>query len=126
MLLATLALLCVAQAPRRVLVYTVSAGFEHDVVKREQPELPSLVERTLVDYAKRRGWFEVVLSRDARDFTAQNLARFDLVFFYTTGELPFSAENKRALLDFVKQGRGFAGAHMRHGHVLRAGRVRPR
>lgn len=102
-----------AQDPpkKRVLVYTVSAGYEHDVVKRAQPGEPSLVERTLVELGKKRGWFECVLSRDAKDFTKANLSRFDLVFFYTTGELPFSDEQKKALLDFVKDGKAFAGAH---------------
>lgn len=100
-----------APAPKRVLVYTVSAGFEHDVVKRAKPDEPSLVERALVDRAKERGWFECVLSRDAADFTKEKLGTFDLVFFYTTGELPFSAEQKRALFDFVKDGKAFAGAH---------------
>ncbi|MFO1011529.1 MAG: PVC-type heme-binding CxxCH protein, partial [Planctomycetota bacterium] len=98
-------------AKKRVLVYTVSAGFEHDVVKRAKPDEPSLVERTLVELGKERGWFECVLSRDANDFTRANLATFDLVFFYTTGELPFSDDAKKALLDFVKDGKGFAGAH---------------
>ncbi|MBK7877723.1 MAG: ThuA domain-containing protein [Planctomycetes bacterium] len=98
-------------APKRVLVYTVSAGYEHDVVKRAKPDEPSLVERTLVELGKQRGWFECVLSRDAKDFTKENLATFDLVFFYTTGELPFTDDAKRALLDFVKDGKAFAGAH---------------
>lgn len=97
--------------PKRVLVYTVSAGFEHDVVKRAKPDEPSLVERTLVELGKQRKWFECVLSRDAADFTREKLANFDLVFFYTTGELPFTAENQRALFDFVKDGKAFAGAH---------------
>ncbi len=101
----------VAPKPKRVLVYTVSAGFEHDVVKRATPDAPSLVERALVELGKQRGWFECVLSREASDFTKEKLASFDLVFFYTTGELPFAPENQRALLDFVKDGKAFAGAH---------------
>lgn len=101
----------VAPKPKRVLVYTVSAGFEHDVVKRATPDAPSLVERALVELGQRRGWFECVLSREASDFTREKLASFDLVVFYTTGELPFAPENQRALLDFVKDGKAFAGVH---------------
>src|SRR5262245_9577370 len=56
-------------AAKRVLVYTLSAGYEHDVVHRPQPNEPSLVERVLAGRAKASGWFEVVLSRDANDFT---------------------------------------------------------
>ena len=31
--------------------------------------------------------------------------------FYTTGELPISEEGKKALLDFIKRGKGFVGIH---------------
>ncbi len=98
-------------APKRVLVYTVSAGYEHEVAHRETPNELSLVERALVDLGRRSGRFEAVPSRDANDFTAEKLAQFDLVFFYTTGELPLSEDGRAALFDFVKQGKAFAGAH---------------
>jgi type 1 glutamine amidotransferase len=97
--------------PKRVLVYTVSAGYVHEVAKREAPDAPCMVERALVDLGRRTGHFVATLSRDAADFTSENLARFDLVFFYTTGELAFSDAQKRALFEFVKRGKAFAGAH---------------
>src|SRR6185369_8899201 len=75
---------------KRVLVYTVSAGFEHDVVKRAKPDELSIVEKALVDLGARTGHFEAVPTRDAASFSAENLAKYDLVFFYTTGELPLS------------------------------------
>lgn len=96
---------------KRVLVYTVSAGYEHDVVRRTQPNEPSLVERVLVRRARESRWFEVVLSRDAHDFTSANLATFDAVLFYTTGDLPFSADEQRAFFEFVNKGGGFIGVH---------------
>jgi putative membrane-bound dehydrogenase-like protein len=94
-----------------VLVYTVSAGFEHEVVHRAAPEELSLVERTLVDLGKRTGDFEAVATRDAHEFNPTRLAQFDLVFFYTTGELPFSKDEREALLAFVRNGGAFAGSH---------------
>jgi len=99
------------RTPRRVLVYTVSAGFEHEVVHRAAPEELSLVERTLVDLGKRTGDFEAVATRDAHEFNPTRLAQFDLVFFYTTGELPFSKDEREALLAFVRSGGAFAGSH---------------
>lgn len=96
---------------RRVLVYTVSAGFEHDVAKRPAPGELALVERALLEIASASGRFEAVVSRDAASFEAESLARFGAVFFYTTGELPLSVGQRTALLDFVKKGGGFAGAH---------------
>jgi type 1 glutamine amidotransferase len=100
-----------APVKKRVLVYTVSAGYEHEVAHRETANELSLVERALVDLGRKRGSFEAVPSRDASDFTREKLASFDLVFFYTTGELPISEEGRAALFDFVQQGKAFAGAH---------------
>ncbi len=98
-------------APKRVLVYTVSAGYEHDVARRASPDELSIVERALVDWGKKTGAFEAVPTRDASEFTVEKLARYDLVFFYTTGELPIPEAGRTALFDFVKQGKAFAGSH---------------
>lgn len=100
-----------AERSKHLLVYTVSAGFEHDVVKRQPPSEPSLVESVLLKRAAQAGWFDVQLSRDAADFTPANLARFDAILFFTTGDLPFDAAAKRALFEFVRSGRGFVGVH---------------
>lgn len=97
--------------PGRVLVYTVSAGFEHEVVHRAEPAELSLVEQALVDLGKRTGDFEAVVTRDAHDFTPAKLAKIDLVFFYTTGELPLSKDEREALLAYVRDGGAFAGSH---------------
>src|SRR5690349_11651124 len=96
---------------KRVLVYTVSAGFEHDVSKRPEPDKLSLVEQRLVEFGQGSRIFEAVPTRDAGAFTAGNLAHFDAVFFYTTGDLPLSEAQREALFAFVKGGGGFAGAH---------------
>lgn len=97
------------RAPRRVLIYTVSAGFEHDVVKRSEPNTLSLVERALVEMGNSSGAFEAHVSRDAASFDA--LAKFEAVFFYTTGELPLDVDQRRALVEYVKNGGGFVGVH---------------
>ena len=39
--------------------------------------------------------------------TKENLAKYDALFFYTTGSLLPAGEPREALLDFVKQGKGF-------------------
>src|SRR5689334_8919823 len=108
--------------PPRLLVFTVSAGFVHDVVRRPsepaggpvagvpKPADLSLVERTLVEMGV-EGGFEAVPSRDPAVFAPAELAKFDGVLFYTTGELPLSAEQRAGLLDFVAKGKGFVGIH---------------
>lgn len=96
---------------KRLLVITESRGFVHDVVRR-QKGAPCLVEKVITELAQKSGDFEVVCSQEAsKEITAANLQHFDAVFFYTTGELPLSEEQKTALLDFVRSGKGFAGAH---------------
>jgi len=95
----------------RLLVYTVSAGFEHDVVKQPSSGEPSLVERALVDLARDRGGFEAVPSRDAADFEKERLSRYAGVLFYTTGELPLSPAQRTALMEAVAGGLGFVGVH---------------
>jgi hypothetical protein len=76
-------------------------------VKRRKNE-PSIVERAL---AKALPGVRLITSQDVRDLTPELLQRIDAVFFFTTGELPLSAEQKTALLDFVRQGGGFSGCH---------------
>jgi uncharacterized protein len=107
-----------AKDKKRILLVTESRGFVHDVVRR-----PSgwsklafgedcLVEKVCKELADKTGRFEVVCSQDSRkDITAENLARFDAVFFYTTGELPLSDTQKADLLNYVKKGGGFGGTH---------------
>lgn len=100
-----------AASLKRLLVVTQAAGFQHAVTASAPGEL-SLVESTIRNLATVSGDFEVVTTRDAAaSITAQNLATFDGVFFFTSGELPLSDAQKQALLDFVQNGKGFAAAH---------------
>jgi len=103
--------------PRKVLFFTKSSGFEHDVVKRKGTEL-GLAERTLIEVGKKHG-FEVTATKDGTVFDG-DLASYDAFFFYTTGDLleagtdkqpPMSAKGKEALLAAIHAGKGFLGSH---------------
>ena len=96
-----------AAAPARLFVHVVSAGFEHGVAKLGEGGAPSLVEAQWAAWDAADERFEVVVSREAPD----SLADFDGVFFYTTGELPWSAEQRAMLLDFVRGGGALVGSH---------------
>ena len=101
-----------AKAKKRLLVITESRGFVHDVVRRGKDGSLSLAEKTLIDIGNRSGDFEAVCSQDSRkEITAEKLKKFDAVFFYTTGTLPLSDTQKDDLISFVRNGKGFAGAH---------------
>ena len=98
-------------APKKMLVITESRGFTHGVVKRGDDGL-CVVEKTLAHLGKSSGVFETVNSQNAIEaLTKDNLAKFDALFFYTTGTLIPAGEPREALLDFVKSGKAFIGAH---------------
>ncbi len=105
---------------KKVLFFTKSAGFEHDVVRR-QNGAPAFAERIMTNLAKKYG-FEVTISKDGGLFDSE-YENFDCYFFYTTGDLTsknarnleaepaMSAKGKENLLNAIASGKGFVGAH---------------
>jgi type 1 glutamine amidotransferase len=89
-------------ANKRLLYVTTSAGFRHDVLPFSQ--------QVLRDLGSRAG-FETVATEDVGMITRDNLSRYDAVAFFTSGELPMNDDQKAALLDFVRNGKGFVGIH---------------
>jgi type 1 glutamine amidotransferase len=87
----------------RILYFTHSAGYRHDVIP--------LSKAILTQLGSNSGVFEVTATEDTSEFSAENLKRYAAVMFYTTGELPMSGAQKTALLNFVRSGRGFVGVH---------------
>src|SRR5262245_42740942 len=68
-----------ADKPKKVLFFTKSSGFEHDVVKRKGSEL-GLAEKTLIEVGKKHG-FEVTATKDGTVFDGDLMA-YDAFFFY--------------------------------------------
>ncbi len=102
---------------RKLLVFTKSSGFEHDVIKRKGEEL-GLAEKVLVDLGKKHG-FEVNATKDGRVFDG-DLSGYDAFFFYSTGNLfeagndktpPMTVKGKESLLAAVRGGKGLLGSH---------------
>jgi type 1 glutamine amidotransferase len=89
--------------PARILYFTHSAGYRHDV-------LP-LSKEVLTQLGRSSGAFDVTATEDTSEFSIENLKRYAAVMFYTSGELPMSDAQKTALLDFVRAGHGFLGVH---------------
>ncbi|PWU03418.1 MAG: ThuA domain-containing protein [Terriglobia bacterium] len=87
--------------PKRVLYVTYTAGFRHDSIPVSIDVLRGLAPAQL----------EVTATEDLATITAESLQAFDAVFFFTSGELPISDGQKSALLEFVRGGKGFGGAH---------------
>ncbi|MGD0697294.1 MAG: ThuA domain-containing protein [Terriglobia bacterium] len=93
------------KAPKkgRLLYLTLSVGFHHDVVPFSTEIVKQIGEKS--------GAFETTVTPDVSPFTAENLKQYDAVMFYTTGELPMTDAQKKALVDFVRAGHGFIGVH---------------
>jgi uncharacterized protein len=107
--------------PKKVLYFTKSQGFQHSVVTRpkDKPDELSFSEKLMVEWGRQHG-FDVTPTKDGRLFTPEKIAEFDVLMFYTTGDLekegtdkspPMPAGGKRVLLDAIAGGKGFLGLH---------------
>ena len=97
--------------PRRVLVVGRAAGFVHASIP--------LTARTIEALGQKTGAWTTVITYDAADVTAARLQQFDaVVLASTTGrflddpaDAAGSAERRKALLEFVRGGKGLVGIH---------------
>lgn len=105
-----------AQAPKppakkRVLAVGMTEGFYHDSTTEALTTIKKLGDES--------GLWDTLIFTDIsaitklkRDGNKKNLNYFDAIFFMTTGELPFTDEQKASFLSFIKtDGKGFVGAH---------------
>jgi type 1 glutamine amidotransferase len=97
--------------PRRVLVLGRAAGYVHSSIP--------LAARTIEEMGKKTGAWSTTITYDAADINEKNLAQYDALFLdSTTGEFlddpkdaAATAARRKALLDFVRGGKGLAGIH---------------
>jgi uncharacterized protein len=91
--------------PRKghLLYMTLSAGYKHASV------LPS--EAVVKEIGERSGLYDTTVTQDVGAFTPENLKKYDVVMFYTSGELPMTEAEKSAFIKFVRSGHGFVGVH---------------
>lgn len=87
----------------RVLMSRHSEGWEHTYLPHAEVAIKKL--------GKESGLFEAVTTARSKMINAEDLAKFDVLIFATTGELPLDDGQKKALLDFVRSGKGFVGIH---------------
>jgi hypothetical protein len=98
--------------PARMLMLTESAGFRHGSVTRKDGQL-SPAERAMTELGISSNLFRVDTTQDASKITKDQLDNYDIVMFYTTGNLPFTDEVRDYLFNewVKKKGHGFIGAH---------------
>ncbi len=105
--------------PAKILFFTKSQRFEHDVIAQKNGQ-PSLCEKVL-DEMGVAGNFKITTTKDGGAITAENLAKYDAIMFFTSGDLtaepskdkspPMTKEGKAALIDAVKNGKPFICVH---------------
>lgn len=105
-------------APLRVLYFTKSSGFEHSAIQQSNGG-QSYSEKVLTALAAKHE-MTVTVSKDGSLFTSDYLAQFDVLVFYTSGDLTSTGTDRypgitgnglAALFDYVANGGGFIGLH---------------
>lgn len=97
----------------RVLMLTQSKGFTHGSVKRPEGTLAP-AEIAMTQLGQKTGLFEVHCTQDAAaDFTKDNLQNYDIVMFYTTGDLPITEADRNYFINewLTQKGHGLIGFH---------------
>jgi hypothetical protein len=97
--------------PRKVLVLAKAAGYVHSCIP--------LAAKTVEAMGTKTGAWSTDITYDSAAITAENLKQYDLVFLdNTTGaflddpnDAAATAARKKALLEFVRSGKGLAGIH---------------
>ena len=97
--------------PRKVLVLGRAMGFVHSSIP--------LAARTVEELGKKTRAWSTTITYDAADINEQNLKQYDAIFLAsTTGHFlddpndeAATAARRKALLDFVRGGKGLAGIH---------------
>ena len=100
-----------AKQPRKVLVLGKADGFVHSSIP--------IAARTIEEMGKKLGAWSTTITYDPADINEANLKQYDAIFLAsTTGQFlddPKDAKiteaRRKALLDFVRAGKGVAGIH---------------
>jgi type 1 glutamine amidotransferase len=97
--------------PRKVLVLSKAAGFVHSSIP--------LAGRTIEEIGKKTGAWSTTITYDPADINDANLKQYDAIFLASTtgaflddaNDAAATAARRKALLDFVRGGKGLAGIH---------------
>jgi type 1 glutamine amidotransferase len=97
--------------PRKVLVLAHAAGFYHSSIPLAADTVKALGEKT--------GAWTATITYDAADINAENLKQYDAIFLDSTtlaflddpNDAAATEARKKALLEFVRGGKGLAGIH---------------
>jgi type 1 glutamine amidotransferase len=97
--------------PRKVLVLGKAAGFVHSSIP--------IAGKTIEEMGKKTGAWSTSITYDPADINEANLKQYDAIFLASTtgaflddpNDAAATAARRKALLDFVRGGKGLAGIH---------------
>ncbi|MEE9368373.1 MAG: ThuA domain-containing protein [Pontiella sp.] len=92
-----------ASKERKILIFTRCEGFVHSSIP--------LGAKTFAMMGEKTGAYTTEESMELEAFTPENLKRFDAILFMSTTKLDPLPEQKKALLEFVRSGKGIIGIH---------------
>lgn len=88
---------------RKILYVTQSMGFRHASLH---------LSEDIIEQIGTANGYDVTLTHKFERFASpETLKAYDVIIFYTTGELPLSDAQKKAFLDWIRSGKGFIGLH---------------
>ena len=101
-----------AKARPKVLVFTHWMGFRHSSLPLGEQTIKEIGEKSGVyDTVGLQGYDQKKDTIDLSMITADYLKQFDALIFFTQGDPPLTDDAKKAILDFVKNGKGYVGMH---------------
>ena len=77
--------------PARILYFTHSAGYRHDVIP---------TSRDILQQIGATAGFQITTSEDVAVFATESLLRYGAIMFFTTGELPMNNAQRLAFTAF--------------------------
>ena len=100
-----------AQAPKRLLFLTHAGLYKHTSLGPAEKAVTELGKAGGFDVTTLEGYKLDTKEHDFSFLTPEYLAQFDGVMMMTNGNLRFTDRQKKTLVDFVRGGKGFIGAH---------------
>lgn len=101
-----------ARAPTKKLLFlTHAALYKHTSLGPAECAVTELGKQGGFEVTTLQGYKQDADKIDLSFISADYLAQFDGVMFMTNGNLPLNDSQKRAIIDFVKGGKGFIGVH---------------
>lgn len=109
---------CQADEKTKILFLSKSSGFQHSSIKRKD-DAPSHVEKILQGMSNQYD-ADITITKDASLINAENLKNYDIVVFYTTGDLTktgtdghpaMSDTGLDELVAWIEAGGAFMGYH---------------